>query len=204
MGEREGQGQSEDGEEHDTHGRAEVAAVDGGDEDPHHQQDGPGAGMGGAPVESPPEQRLRGEEGGGPQDEPGHHVVEGGHGRREEEDGADDAAGQPDRGEAQEPRALIADLLAEAGGRGQVAGPDADRVRDVGGEGRVAEPEQDRERNQAAPAGHAVEDPGAQSSKDDQHHVRCGHGAQEYGTAAVHPVVPGPRQRARHGTPIGV
>ena len=185
VGERDGQGQAEDGEEHHAHGRAEVTAVDGGDEDPHDQQDRPGAGMGRAPVESPPQQRLRGEQGGGTQDQPRHHVVEGGRRRREQEQGAGDATGQADRSEAHEPGALVADLLAEAGGRGQVAGPDADRVRDVGGERRVAQPEQDREGDQAAAAGHAVEDPGAEPSKDDQHDVGCGHGAQEYGTGAV-------------------
>src|SRR5580698_6529974 len=99
--------------------------------------------MSGAPVESPPQQRLQGEEGGCPQDEPGHDVDESGYGGREKEDGANDAAGQPYRGQAEQPRALISDLLAVPGRRGQIPGPDADRVGDVGGESGVAEPEQD-------------------------------------------------------------
>ena len=77
--------------------------------------------------------------------------------------------------------------LAEAGGRGHVAGPDPDGVGDVGRQGRIAEREQDREGDQAAAARHPVEDAGAHASQDDQNGVRRGHAAQEYGTAAVSP-----------------
>ena len=134
-----GQGQAEDGEEHDAHGGAEVAAVDRGGEDPRDQEHRPRAGMGRAAVEGTPQHRLGGEQGGGPQDEPGDDVVERRRGRREQEQGAGDPAGQGDRGEADQAPGLVTDLAAEAGGRGHVARPDPDRVGDVRREGGVAE-----------------------------------------------------------------
>ena len=70
---------------------------------------------------------------------------------------------------------LVADLPAEAGRRGHVARPDPDGVGDVRRQGGVAEPEQDRERDQAAPAGHAVEDAGTQPAEQEDHDVGRGH-----------------------------
>ena len=53
VGQRDGQGQAEHGEEHDAHGGAEVAAVDRGGEHPGHQQHRPRAGMGRRPGRGP-------------------------------------------------------------------------------------------------------------------------------------------------------
>ncbi len=185
VGQREGEREAEDGEEHDAHRGTEIAAVDGGREHPGHQQHRPRARVGGSTIEGASQRRLDGEERRGPEDEPGHDPVEGGRRRREEQQRARDAAGQGDGGEADQPPRLVADLAAVAGRRGDVARPDPDGVGDVGGERRIAEGQQDRERDQAAAAGHAVEDAGPQARQDDQHDVGGGHGAPEYGTTTV-------------------
>ena len=187
MGDGDRQGEAQHGQEHDPHGGAEVAAVDGGGEHSHHEQRGPGARVGCAAVEDAPQRRLRREQGGRPQDEPGDHVVEGRRGGREEEQGAGDPARQGHRRQPGQTAGLITDLPAVAGGGGQVAGPDPHGVGDVGRESRIPECQEDRERDQAATPRHAVEDAGTDPGQHDQHDVGRGHRGQEYGTGGGPP-----------------
>ena len=63
---------------------------------------------------------------------------------------------------------LARDLVAEPGGTAGVAGPDAHRVGHVGRQRRIAQCQQERERDEAATAGHPVEDPGSQTTEKKQ------------------------------------
>jgi hypothetical protein len=54
----------------------------------------------------------------------------------------------------------------------EVSRPDAHRVGDVRRQGGIAEGEEDRKGDQAAPAGHPVEDAGDQSGEKDQDDMR--------------------------------
>ena len=67
---------------------------------------------------------------------------------------------------------LARNLLAEPRRATGVPGPDAHGVGDVGRERRIAQGQQERERDEAAAAGHPVEDPGAHTPEDQQDDVR--------------------------------
>ena len=204
VGDGEGQGQAQHGEEHDAHGGAEVAAVDRGGEHPGHQQHRPACAGG-----PEPRSRARRSTGWAANRAAAPRTSQGTTSSKVAVDVVSRSrapATPPARATGvrrEEPAGLVADLAAEPGGRGQVARPDADGVGDVGGEGRVAEPEQDRERDQAAPAGHPVEDAGTQPAPGGA----ARHGRRACG-ATVRDAPPLPRRpasgaRARHAAPHG-
>ena len=120
------------------------------------------------------QQGLNGEEDGGTQHEPGNEAPEGRRGGGEEEERSRDAPEGGHGAERDQPVPLAGDLVAEARRAAHIAGPDAHRVGDVRRQSRIAQGQEQREGDEAAPAGHAVDDTGTQSTEEEKDDVGGG------------------------------
>jgi hypothetical protein len=180
MGQRDGQRQTQDGEEHDTHRGTEVATVDRSSEDPKPQEHRSCPRVRRAVVENASQHWLDGEERRGPQDEPGHDIVESGCRGGLQKSGANHTSDVSRRCDATQMVRLVPDLATESGSGSEVSRPDSHGVRDVCRQCWVAEREQNRERDQTSTTRDPVEDSSAQSREKKKHDLRSRHGRQEY------------------------
>ena len=155
-------------EQDDPLRRAEVAAVDAGQEGGEHRDEVNVGRVVLAPAAHPARQpRLQRHQDGRPEDEEGHDLVEHRRGELQEQSRADQRSDDRADRELADPRPLAGQLPPVAEDAAERSGDETDVVRDVRGHGRVADGQQGREADEAPRADDRVDRARGQAGRHD-------------------------------------